>query len=364
MKRIHYNVIALLIGCLLWGHTLYGQEVLTEKTGDRRPRAPLLKSFKAGQGDTLNLPFVDDFARGVGDPAPGLWSDAEAFVNQQYAYSPPSIGVVTLDAIDAAGEFPPNAGVVAYQSDELTSRPFYLEVEPADSMYLSFFYQSGGRGDTSGGEFQDSLVLQFFAPEQGQWKSAWNAAYSREDSLMYERYPLENVQRRINTGANGHRKFFQALVPVKWPEFLTDGFRFRFLNYASLSPSNQVPSVRGNVDHWHVDFVRLDTARTHDDTTIRDIAFVKPLQSMMVNYESIPWSHYPEANPFEMQTQIPITYRNLGDIVLNVSRQYEIIDRMGDDPTRRFTGGGGDDIPPFTTETYPGDPQYTFSYDE
>ncbi|HKL38504.1 MAG TPA: T9SS type A sorting domain-containing protein [Bacteroidales bacterium] len=363
MKRIHYNVITLLIGCLLWGPALYGQEVLTGKTGDRHSSVPRLKAFNAGQGDTLNLPFIDDFARGVGDPAPELWSDNEAFVNHQYPYNPPSIGVATLDAIDATGDLPPNAGVIAYQSDELTSRPFYMEVEPADSMYLSFYYQSGGRGDTSGGEFQDSLVLQFFAPGQDEWRSAWNAAYSQEDSLMYERYPLEDIQRRINTGATGHRRFFQALVPVKRPEFLKDGFRFRFLNYASLSPNDQIPSIRGNTDHWHIDFVRLDTARTHDDTIIRDIAFVKPLQSMMVNYESIPWSHYPDANPFEMQTRIPVTYRNLGDIVLNVSRQYEIIDRLGDDRTRQFTGGGGDDIPPYTMETYPGDINYSFPYD-
>ena len=364
MKRILYNAIPLFMVFLLWGQALHGQEVLLGKLGDRQPRVSQIKSLSAAQWDTLNLPFIDDFARGVGDPTPALWADREAFVNQQYPYHPPSIGVVTLDAIDATGSLPPNAGITAYQSDELTSRPFYLDAEPADSMYLSFYYQTGGRGDTSGGEYQDSLVLQFYAPGQGEWKSAWNAAYSREDSLMFERYPLENVQRQINTGAQGHRRFFQAIVPVKRPEFFQDGFRFRFLNYASLSSNDQVPSTRGNVDQWHLDFVRLDTARAHDDTTIRDIAFVKPLESMLVNYESIPWSHYPDANPFEMQTRIPITYRNLGDIVLNVSRQYEITDRRGDQGTRTFTGGTGDDIPPYTTETYPGDPQYTFSYDE
>jgi hypothetical protein len=361
MKRIHYSTLLLWSLFLLAGPSLSGQEVLISKGFRQQPAGSLLKSMTTAGGDTLEVPFIDDFARGVGYPNDQYWVDHEAFVNHQYPVGPPTIGVVTLDAIDASGDLPPNASSRGYQSDELTSRPLYLDVQPSDSVYLSFYYQSGGRGDTSGGEFQDSLVLQFYAPHDQVWTSVWNAAYSREDSVMYERRPLSGIERQLDAGGEGHRKFFHAMVPIRRSQFLKKGFRFRFLNYASLSPNKDIPSVRSNVDQWHLDFIRLDTARTRNDTIINDIAFVQPLTSMLNNYESIPWSHFPEASVFEMRDSLAITYRNLGDEIWSIYREFDIINRLGDYESFSFTGGSGDDIPPFTTETYPRRIQYSFS---
>jgi len=363
MNWIHFRLFILVSLFLLSGHVLSGQEVLTKGFVRENQDSPLLKSMQSIQNDTLELPFIDDFARGVGYPATTHWTDRDAFINQQYAYDPPSIGVATLDAIDASGDLPSNANTTGFRSDELTSRPLNLGMSPGDSLYLSFYYQTGGRGDTSGGEFQDSLILQFWDVRAQQWSSVWSAAYSREDSLMFERRPLEGSEQTYSAGEMVHRRFFHAMVPIRRPRFLQPGFRFRFVNYASLSPNRDVPSVRSNVDQWHLDFIVLDSSRTRQDTVINDIAFVEPLKPMLNNYESVPWSHFPDASVFEMRDSLSITYRNLSDRSWNITREFEIIDRMGDNEPFTFTGGTADGIPPFTTETYPRTINYTFPYE-
>jgi len=362
MNPIRYSRFILFGLFIVSGHVLFGQEVLTKRLVREHRDAPVFKSFEAGTSDTLNLPFIDDFARGVGYPAAGNWTDHDAFVNHQYPYNPPSIGVVTMDAIDASGNLPSNANTTGYRSDELTSRPLDLDVEPGDSLYLSFYYQTGGRGDTSGGEYQDSLILQFWDVQAEKWSSIWSAAYSREDSLMYERRPLEETEHHYRAGAMAHRRFFHAMVPIRRSRFLQPGFRFRFVNYASLSPNRDVPSVRSNVDQWHLDFVILDSSRTRQDTVINDIAFVEPLKPMLNNYESVPWSHFPDASVFEMRDSLSITYRNLSNQSWNTTQRFEIIDRMGDNEPFTFTGGTVIGIPPQTTESYPTSINYTFPY--
>lgn len=364
MRRIHYSRAILTAMLYLLAGSLSAQEVLTGHfSGQQGKGVTLFKYAGASGADTVDLPFMDDFARGLNHPAPELWVDRDAFVNQQYPYNPPSIGVATMDAINAAGDLPPNANTTGYRSDELTSRPVNLDLEPVDSVYLSFYYQTGGRGDTSGGEFQDSLVVQYYDPSARTWSSVWSVSFSQQDTAFYERRPLEDTERYLEVEGHPHRRFYQAMVPVKRRRFLKPGFRFRFVNYASLSPNKDITSVRSNVDQWHIDFVRLDSARSRQDTVVNDIAFIRPMMSMLNNYESIPWSHFPDAGVFEMRDSIAVTYRNLSNRAWNITREFEIIDRRGDNETFEFPGGTADGIPPKTTETYPTTVNYTFPYD-
>ena len=60
-----------------------------------------------------------------------------------------------------------------FKSDQLTSQPLNLSYTPADNIWLSFFYQAGGLGDSP--EPNDSLTLQFLAPEENKWYSVWKA---------------------------------------------------------------------------------------------------------------------------------------------------------------------------------------------
>ena len=362
MNWIRYSPLILAGLFILSGQVLSGQEVLTQAFIRKSQEVPLLKSRHAVGSDTLSLPFIDDFARGVGDPATTNWVDHDAFVNYQYPHDPPSIGVATLDAIDASGGLPSNANTTGYRSDELTSRALNLDVQAGDSLYMSFYYQTGGRGDASGGEYQDSLILQFWDVQAQKWSSVWSAAYSRNDTTMYERRPLEGTEHRYYAGEDAHLRFFHAMVPIRRSRFLQPGFRFRFVNYASVS--EEKPSTRGNVDQWHLDFVYLDSSRTRQDTVINDIAFVEPLKPLLNNYESVPWSHFPDASVFEMRDSLSITYSNLSDQSWNTTQRFEIIDRMGDNEPFTFTGGTVIGIPPHTTESYPTSINYTFPYEE
>ncbi len=68
----------------------------------------------------------------------------------------------------------------------------------ADSLYLSFFYQSTGRGNSP--ETSDSLVLEFWAPDSAKWFEIWGTPGVVLDT------------------------FKQVLIPIKAFYFLKDGF--------------------------------------------------------------------------------------------------------------------------------------------
>lgn len=362
-KWITYKAIFLIIVLCFAGlnleaqqETLVGlsrnQQLSYEK--DKKAATNGYKKFTKGQQDTIQLPFIKDFAGSVGYPDSRFWSDNQAFVNHQYVKNSISIGAVTLDAIDSKGNIYKHANSSGFSADTLTSSPINLDFSPGDSIYLSFYYQPGGLGDTP--EFKDSLTVQFFNSDSLQWQSVWNISVYQDS--IYVKRDLQN--QKTDSIIVKKTPFKQANLPIKQEKFLKEGFRFRFVNYASITDFTRRPSLTSNVDHWNLDFIRLDTARGHADTTINDIAFVEPMKPLLNSYESIPWKHFPLANAAEMDDSIYITYRNIGDKVWNISREFEIIDKMGDEPPFTFTGGTGDDIPPYTTETYPRAIDYIF----
>lgn len=75
----------------------------------------------------------------------------------------------------------------------------------------------------------------------------------------------------------------QVMIPVTNTASFENDFQFRFRNYATLS---------GNVDHWHIDYVRFSDARHYQDTVYEDVAYVYPAYSLLNKYGSMPWSHF------------------------------------------------------------------------
>ncbi len=312
--------------------------------------------------DTLKLPVIDDFAREVGYPYSEIWVDNQAYVNHQYSLNSITIGIATLDAIDETGQVhQPNSNNIM-EADKLTSKPIDLNYPAEDSIYLSFYYQPGGLGDTP--EPSDSLTVQFYNPDAKRWESAWQCIYYHEDSIIHEIDLHQNDTLIRYTDSTGNKTFRQAMIAITNNAYLKNGFQFRFQNYATTSQPQMRPGRAGNVDHWNIDFVRLDKDRRHNDTIINDVAFIKPLQPMLVNYESLPWQHYPEANAYELKDSLSITYRNIGNKTWNISREFEIIDKMWNNPTETIPGGTGDDVPPYTTEIYPRIISYIFPFND
>ena len=255
----------------------------------------VLKSLRA---DTLDLPFLDDFSTSRVIPDPELWTDRQAYANNDFCIDPPSIGVVTLDCLDENGSIYTHAVSEpwTFEADALSSRTIRLDYPASDSIYLSFFYQSAGLGDDP--EESDSLLLDFWSPSDSAWINVW--AVPGEPLTPFE----------------------QVMIPVRDNRFLTPGFRFRFRNLASIAkklPGNE--DLVGNVDQWNIDYVKLDRNRNYADTILRDVAFTTSIRTVLVDYSAIPWSHLAEAyNTLLDQTLTP-RYKNHDSISRNVSRK-------------------------------------------
>ena len=163
----------------------------------------------------VNPPYFQDSARiffqPINDPS-NHWVDSYAYHNYRLALDPRSLGIVTFDGLDENG-FPYEIGTTATNfADQLTSKPLNLSTNTAaDSIYFSFLYQPEGLGDIP--ETGDSLILEFYAPLQSDWKQVWSIA---GDTV----HPFRAVHIRLDDTS-----------------FYHNGFQFRFRNYGSLAGS-------------------------------------------------------------------------------------------------------------------------------
>ncbi len=252
----------------------------------------------------LELPLTDDFSGNSPYPDPNIWSDNLAFINNGFAIDPPSIGVATLDALNAQGAVYPYATISpeTFEADLLSSHPVNMNYPASDSIYLSFFYQPQGNGLEP--RPYDSLCLDFFDVEDTLWINVW-------------RIPGDTLH-----------PFKQVLIGIKDDRFLKEGFRFRFRNRASLPQNDDYKDKRGNVDHWNIDYVRLDRNRNISDTIIRDVAFSKQIPSILKNYESIPWEHFEIGYNTIYLPYVTMIYFNNDSATRNVTRSLEVYDEV------------------------------------
>lgn len=228
------------------------------------------KITKRQLGDTLILPFMDEFITTEKYPDLKIWIDKQAYVNRHFAVSPPSFGVATLDNLDPKGRPYQNlSGLTHNHCDSLTTRAInlkdYISLSTtinytlADSIYLSFFYQTQGLGDML--DNSDSLVLKF-KDKNGFWQTVWK------------------------TPGTGLKPFKQILVGINDEKYLFNGFQFRFINYSKST---------GNMNQWHLDYIRMDADRNMFDTVIHDVAIIGT-QSPLLWFENMPYDHF-KANP-------------------------------------------------------------------
>jgi len=295
---------------------------------------PINKQNTGAKSAPLELPFFDDFSYPSIFPDSKKWSDNYVFINDTYSDKQPTVGVATFDAIDNTGKLYEHANSSGFAADTLTSQPINLNYAASDNIMLSFFYQPGGLGDFP--EPNDSLTLLFFAPEENEWFSVWRAQGSTDDT------------------------FRQAALPITDQKFLKNGFRFRFINYASLARNMSNLSIISNCDHWNIDYVLLDKNRTAGDTVYHDVAFRTGIRSVLKNHESMPWNHFQRIQLQEMGAFIPIQYRNNDIITRNVTRDFEIFDVHRNMIVREFSAGATN-IDPQTNVEYNANLIYTFN---
>lgn len=319
--------------------TVSAQEVVTGLISDVTIRAAwesLNKKKGLTSSDTLELPFFDDFSKITVYPDQKKWQDNYVYINNTYSEKQKTTGVATFDALDNSGRLYETASSAGFEADYLTSRPINLNYLASDNIFLSFFYEPGGLADMP--EAKDSLTLQFFAPLESKWFSVWKAS---------------------GDTATG---FKAVIIPVDKPKYLKKGFRFRFVNYASLSASTGDPSMSGNGDQWNLDYVLLNKNRNDADTITADVAFTLPVRSILKTYESMPWKQFRQVFLSEMGPWIYTHYQNNDKIIRNVTRNFEIWDVFKNSLAFSFSAGATN-IDPYVKVDNKATLLYTFNSD-
>ena len=286
---------------------------------------------------SIALPFIDDFAKPGPFPDQTKWEGNSVFVNDNFAVNMPTVGVATFDAIDAKGRLYDVAGTFSKPADTLTSREIDLRYTAADNLMLSFCYQAGGLGDMP--ESSDSLTLQFLN-SSNEWVEVWSARASQRDSTIVARNRIKNTVDTVKTDSL-YAKFFTAYIKVDQADFLYDGFRFRFVNYASVALNSFVPGRASNADHWHIDLVYLNRARTEGDY-IPDVAITTPQQPFKHGYESIPWRHFSNqaySQLFGSQLTHTFSVINLGLSPASIGLNVKITPLIGNGESYNFSAG-------------------------
>ena len=308
------------------------QEVLTGVTQN----ATIVKAAKKGipvrAASAVKLPFLEDFSNYTGYPGSDKWLDRQGYVNRGFAIYPPSIGVVTLDALNEYGQIYAHATRNPFPADTLTSNLIRLDsnfnqhrpMQVGDSLYLSFYYQPAGssQNPSAGGweivgdnpEHSDKLVLEFgystgnivfagflfgeYTIEEGQYYSAGdsvenpflpgtyyvfeNDAYSGQtilipsDSLFEEEFVWNEVWSsngcKVNDwlAENPLQYFKQVMIPITDEQYFRDNFQFRFRNFASLDQDNW---TGGNIVGWssNCDQWNIDYIRLDINRTKNDL---------------------------------------------------------------------------------------------
>ncbi len=250
-------------------------------------------------GDTLDLPFLDDFS--YAGPYPGSeWLDIHTFVNNDWSALPPSVGFATFDGLDAGGT---PYGIHWGRADFLTSA--YLDLSSYNdnsNVYLSFYVEPKGLGYHPNLSQGDSLVLEF-KNSLGDW-------------VLIDAFEgMEDVS--IDSIPPWQYKTYHIISD----DYFYRGFQFRFVNYASR---------RGILDIWHVDYVRL-AAGEIPNGDFEDVAFTHAPKSILKNYSNMPYRHFVGNESAELTTDIDIKlYSQFADTTLAEPSDLTITELVND----------------------------------
>jgi hypothetical protein len=332
---IKKNIVFIL---LLWvASASFAQEYLTGLHSNPLIAANKHQGLAPKTTAEVHLPFMDDFSyMDRFYPIDTLWADRNVFINSTYAVNPPTVGVATFDAINDTGAIYTSATPTPFLADYLTSLPIRLDtmfdgtgsIDASDSVYFSFYYQPQGVADSPNPN--DSLILEFYAPDTNRWIKVWGAGGMTLDAFrtLYNSY------------------FKLVMIPIVQAKYLKDSFQFRFINYASIAPLT-IPSWQSNCDQWNIDYVYLNVGRSKTDTLQQDIAFVDPAPTILKNYQRIPARHFTNA---DLATNLVMKESNRYDILTNMAYGYFVNEENG--PFNQSYTGGVGDIYPFITNGY------------
>lgn len=292
IRRIYipYLLLLLLVPLRFLGQEREGHLNCNPTLFDKQPPRKLLNKGTATSTDPLPLPFFEDFAYDGVFPDSSKWTDYQVYVNNTMGNKPVSRGVATFDALDWRGiPYDSFSNSTFRYADTLTSQPINLSlnvVTPADSVYLSFFYQPQGNG------FyplpQDSLML-YLKTKFGGFVKIWSA-------------PGTTIQ-----------PFTQVMIPLSDSLYFDSFFQFRFVNIAALQWADA---------DWNIDYIRVNSGRNMYDTTLGDVGFTYDPTFLLNDYTSMPYRQFTIATATERVTQLTCNIRNNYDAAQPVTYGY------------------------------------------
>ncbi len=210
----------------------------------------------------LQLPFFEDFSlyQGVADTT--IWEkNGGTYINQYFGINNPSLGMATFDGLNEQGQ-PYNFSTVVSDAIGLTDvlQSFLINMSaltPADSVYLSFYYQKAGLGEMP--DVVDSLVIQG-KDNLGNWTRLWS-----------------------QTGGQRNTDYTQVMIPIRQSKYFHNAFQFRFQAYGRQS---------GMYDVWNVDYIYMNKNRSSQDIYVEEIATTKPATGWLKKYSAMPAPHF------------------------------------------------------------------------
>ena len=379
--KITFKALGFIVafGCLT--SQAVAQEILMPFKGSSE-KAP----GRRGVAEARFLPFFDDFSHSNVYPDSTKWTDNNVLVNDGFPLCPPNRNGATFDVLDADGRVYNYAISNAFVAEYLTSVRIRLDsimepepraLTPADSVYLSFYYQPQGNGNSP--ETQDSLVLQFGTTTEHQeflfldyqnysiadifaemqvdtlfpgdtvWASVGcqpglftiitdtltpltqgtiavpcdSVFTTVADTTWYHIWSVPG--QRLDSFMMNHdgRYFEQVMIPIRDVKYFRNDFYFRFYNYASIV-NGSLPSNRSNEDNWNIDFVYLNINRTMYDTDYPMLTFSGQRPSFFNRYQSIPYRQY-RINPnSSIRENLEIDIANLDGIDHEVNYYYKV----------------------------------------
>ncbi len=371
----------LLLGLCLSFQLVPAQEFVT---GLRLPSRPSNTRTVVEQVQTL--PFFDDFSTTHVYPDSTKWSDRRAFVNDGFPLLPPNRNAATLDVLDETGAVYDYAISNPFLAEHLTSVRIRLDsifapepraITPADSVYLSFYYQPQGLGNAP--EIGDSLVLEFGITEQHEaffgldyvnysadeilqqiqadtlfpGDTVWafgdclpffyvivrdtltagsstvtsmpcdSIFYTVTDTTWHHVWSTPGQDLQSFMDENDGDYFRQVMLPVTNLRYFSPNFFVRFSNYASIVNSSQA-NGRGNEDNWNIDLVYLNIGRSIQDCNYPMVTFSGQAPSFLKRYKSMPYKHYRSNPTTAINEQIQLHIANLDNQLHNVSYYYRV----------------------------------------
>lgn len=308
----HTAFAAIMIAVIALGQAKAQEVLLPLQT------APVSHRIHKSASEAVRLPFFDDFSYSTTMPLPSLWEAGGATVGTGYGELPPTVGMATLDAIDANGELYPQASTALFPADTLMSVAIRLDsLSPADSVVLSFFYlPGGGSGDLwrrvgDAPDPSDSLFLEFYRAADSSWVTVWSHEGVSVDTLI------------AHTG----KAWQYVALTLDDSAWFDSTFRFRFRNLCSLDGTSK-RGMKGNCDQWNIDYLLLDSGRSMAaEPHWHDVAFVRPAPSMLARYQAMPARQYRSS---DMAQQLSMTITNLYSSELASHYSYFILDSLGD----------------------------------